>query len=76
LSNSFALLNMNKGGPGARRPKPGPKGERVLILANLVLDLAQCSRDEGTEMLMLRVRYLFVCIYFSGLRGVSEGCYM
>lgn len=35
LPNSVAFLIMNKGGPGARKPKPGPRGERILILPNL-----------------------------------------
>ena len=28
---------MNKGGPGARKPKPGPRGERILILPMMSL---------------------------------------
>ena len=34
---SFVVLSMNKGGPGARRPKPGPRGERLLVLPMMSL---------------------------------------
>ena len=47
---------MNKGGPGARKSKPGPRGERILILPLLfeLFYLALHSvgnyfyRDEGS----------------------------
>ena len=71
---------MNKGGPGARKPKPGPRGERILILPMMsllrgtVAALCQeCSKpsfralDQGIEMLLdvTSGEVVTVCLHLS-----------